>query len=316
MIIAVTGATGFIGRKLVLKHLCNGDQVRVLTRRTADQANFPDGVALYPGDLSQAPELREFVRDVDVLYHCAGEIRDTDRMEAVHIRGTQALVDAAAGHVRHWVQLSSVGVYGPIKDGVVTEQTAFNPVGIYEVTKLISDQIVQTAAQSRSFTYSIVRPSNVFGPDMSNRSLFSMIDMIDRGLFFFIGKPGSSANYVHVDNVIEAMHLCSFLPQAKGRDYNISQYCPLEEWVDAIGKELGLNVRVHRIPKLIARTIAFIFSAFKWFPLTSSRVSALTNQARYSTTRISKELGYRDVKSLEDGIKELVVAYSACKHFK
>ena len=57
-----------------------------------------------------------------------------------------------------------------------------------EKTKAESDQLVMNAARKGTFTYSILRPSNVFGPTMTNQSLFQMIEMISKGLFFFIGK--------------------------------------------------------------------------------------------------------------------------------
>ncbi len=140
MIVAITGGAGFIGRRLVLRHLTQGDDVRVLSRRPAGEVGLPDGVDIHRGDLAGEMEnLQSFVDGVDVLYHCAGEIRDSSRMHAIHVVGTQKLVDAAAGQVGHWVQLSSVGAYGPISQGVITEATPENPLGVYEVTKAESD---------------------------------------------------------------------------------------------------------------------------------------------------------------------------------
>ncbi len=218
MIVAITGGTGFIGLKLVLRHLAQGDEVRVLSRRASGESGLPDAVDIHRGDLPGGIEnLESFVGGVDVLYHCAGEIRDSSCMHATHVAGAQKLVDAAAGKVGHWVQLSSVGAYGPISQGVITEATPENPLGVYEVTKAESDWLVSAAAASGAFSYTILRPANVFGPRMQNRSLFSMVAMINRGLFFFIGKGGASANYIHVDNIVEGLVLCGSKPAAKGR---------------------------------------------------------------------------------------------------
>jgi len=72
MIVAITGGTGFIGQKLVSRHLAQGHEVRVLSRRKAVEP----GAKLCSGDLSDTDALRAFVDAADILYHCAGEIRD------------------------------------------------------------------------------------------------------------------------------------------------------------------------------------------------------------------------------------------------
>ena len=74
MIVSITGGTGFIGKILVEKHLKRGDQVRVLTRRA--QSVNPN-VRIFIGNLfSPDIDLSEFLKNTDILYHCAGEIQD------------------------------------------------------------------------------------------------------------------------------------------------------------------------------------------------------------------------------------------------
>jgi nucleoside-diphosphate-sugar epimerase len=133
--------------------------------------------------------MRPFVDGADVLYHCAGEVRNMGFMEMVHVEGTRRLVDAAAGRIGRWVQLSSVGAYGKQRGGVVMEESVLNPCGTYEVTKVKSDSLAASGAANGAFDYVIVRPSNVYGVEMSNRSLFSLISMIQRGLFFLSARP-------------------------------------------------------------------------------------------------------------------------------
>ena len=124
MLVGITGGTGFIGRALVRRHLAAGDTVRLLSRRLGDNVALPDTVQAFHGDLTGAVgSLVPFVDGVDVLYHCAGEIRDLTRMYSVHVTGTKNLCFAAGHRIGHWVQLSSVGAYGPQYSGIVTEET-------------------------------------------------------------------------------------------------------------------------------------------------------------------------------------------------
>jgi len=220
MQVAVTGGTGFIGRRLVSHLLARGDRIKLLTRRSRATLGLPDSVMLFEGDLtSRDVDLLPFVADVDVLFHCAGEIRDPTRMHALHVEGTQRLIKAASGTVGHWVQLSSTGAYGKVRAGIVSEETAVAPDNEYERTKTNSDQLVSVASGPETFSASVLRPSNVFGPTMTNRSLFQMITMISKGIYFFIGPPCASANYIYVDNVVDGMLCCATLPEARGQTF-------------------------------------------------------------------------------------------------
>jgi len=311
MIIAITGGTGFIGRKLVLQHLARGDAVRVLTRRLPAQSGLPAAVQHYQGDLASSEDLRRFVEGADLLYHCAGEVRSAELMQAVHVEGTRKLIEAAAGQIRRWVQLSSVGAYGQQRGSVISEDSAPNPCGTYEVSKTESDALLAAAAANGAFESVILRPSNVYGAQMSNHSLFGLISMIQRGLFFFIGKPGASANYIHVDNVADALLLCATLPQASGRIYNLSDHRTMEQFVAAIAKGLGRDTPRTRLPEAPVRLLARLAGVVPRIPLTEARVDALTNRTIYPSTRIEQELGYRHRVSMESGLVELVGSWKS-----
>lgn len=310
MIVAVTGGTGFIGKKLVARLVERGDTVRLLTRSPtiAEKSSL---LEVHKCDLLTAGvnQFSAMLDGVDVLYHCAGQLKDPRIMGALHVDATQKLVDAASRRVGHWVQLSSVGVYGRMKKGIVTEDSVLNPVGEYESTKTESDQIVVNAANKGGFSYSILRPSNVFGAGMTNQSLHSMIAMIDRRLFFYIGKPGASASYIHVNNVVEGLMRCGTMRLAKGRTYNLSDYCTMEHFVDVIADELGRASPWLRLPKSIAQLAGSTLGKIPGFPLTRSRVDALDNRSIYPISRIQQELGYNHVISMEDGLRGLVDAY-------
>jgi nucleoside-diphosphate-sugar epimerase len=192
---------------------------------------------------------------------------------------------------------------------VITEASPINPIGEYEITKAESDQIVLSAANQGAFSCSILRPSNVFGADMNNQSLFNMINMIERGLFFFIGKPGASANYIHVDNVVEGLACCGVMPAAKGRIYNLSDYCTMEEFVSIISDALECSLPKVRLPELPLRWASIFTELIPRFPLTQSRVNALVNRSIYRTDKIEKELDYAHIMSIENGLRQLVAAY-------
>jgi nucleoside-diphosphate-sugar epimerase len=263
-----------------------------------------DKVQVVVGDLTGEADLASFVAGLDVLYHCAAEIKDESRMEAVHLHGTHRLIGAARGNIGRWVQLSSTGAYGTRREGFVTEATPLAPTNTYERTKAQSDGLVAAASASGAFAHTILRPSNVFGSDMTNRSLFALIEMVRRGVFFYIGPVGASANYIHVSNVVDALQLCASSPRAVGRIYNVSDHAALEDFIGMISRALGRrSPPTTRLPEAPVRAVA---RALPFLPLTSSRVDALTSRVVYSNGRIETELGYRHSLAMPAAVTELV----------
>lgn len=306
--VAVTGATGFIGSKLVDLLLETGDQVRILTRRDPSKIPFAKSVQIFSGDISsRETNLRAFADGVDALYHCAGEVNDPARMVAVNVDGTRRLLEAASGRVGRWIQLSSVGAYGPRSDGMVTEETPEAPQGIYETTKTESDRLVREAERTGQIQAVVLRPSNVYGPKMTNPYLHQLIWAIRNRLFFFIGQPGASANYIHVQNVAEALISCGRLPQAKGHLYNLSDYRTLEQFVEIVLEASSRKPPRMRVPELPIRFLVSTIGFLPGFPLTRSRLDVLVNRCIYNNDKIQRELGYAHKVSMEDGLREMIL---------
>lgn len=305
MRVAVTGGRGFIGARLVERLVAEGAKVRVLTRRKP--TDNPLGIEFSEGDLTfPHSDLLRFVEGADVVYHCAAEIHDEHRMHAVNVLGTKRLIEAAQSRVGRWVQLSSVGVYGPISAGVVTENQPEAPIGKYECSKGAADTLVRMAVAEGAFSAVLLRPSNVYGPTMRNRSVFQLIRAVDRGIFFYIGRPGAAANYIHVDNVVEALIRSASAPHTDVDVYILSDHRSLEDFVGTIAACLGRRAPRSRLPAWLAQGAAIAGGWLPGFPLTMSRVRALTNRTVYSTRRIEMKLGYSPVVTMEQGVCQMV----------
>jgi nucleoside-diphosphate-sugar epimerase len=295
MIVSITGGRGFIGKYLTEKHLYKDDTVRLLTRNLSFTQ---DCVEYFEGDLSDpGVELADFVEGSDLLYHCAGEINDESMMRPLHVDGTQRLVEASLkGGVGRWVQLSSVGAYGVCRSGVVTEMSPENPSSVYEKTKTEADDIVK----SSGIPYVILRPSNVFGLTMRNQSLFRLVEMLRRGWFFYIGEAGVLFNYVHVADVVEALVLCGSDDRAYDKTYNLSQTIEIEQMVESISLGLVVERKIFRLPDYPIRLLGNAFGWLPGFPLTVSRIDALTGRHRYQSSKIIEELCFEFDSSLHE----------------
>lgn len=144
---------------------------------------------------------------------------------------------------------------------------------------------------------------------MSNQSLFQMISKIEKGFFFFIGKPGASANYIHIDNVVEGLFLCGKMPAARGQIYNMSDHRTMEEFVAIIAVALGKPLPGLRLPIKPIRYISKLCRKIPHFPLTESRITALTSRSIYSIKKIQSDLNYIYKMPMENGVRQLVMSW-------
>ncbi|WP_394242025.1 NAD-dependent epimerase/dehydratase family protein [Halopseudomonas laoshanensis] len=307
MDIMIFGGTGFIGNALA-ERLCNeGHQVDVLSRKA--RVSHAGGPNYLVGDLIAGayPSLSVY----DVIINCAGEINNQELMRSLHVDALSNVLESLPSHCKtRWIEMSSVGVYGPIHGGVVRESNEFNPVGMYEETKAEAEIMVREVCKVKGIDYTIIRPSNVFGEGMPNRSLAQLLTMVKKGLFFYIGNPDSYVmNYVHVQDVVEITIKSIEQPQARNQDFIISDSISQREFVKVIKEELG-GKRIVQVPKMLVKLLSRCGNLIPHFPLTGSRVSALTLKSFYSVEKAEKLLGYTPSVGIEAGLRNY------CRHLK
>jgi len=300
----LTGASGFIGAAF-LKHAINKNfHVRVLSRNP-EHWLMQDCVEVVRGDLANTIDWVEALQGVDVVVHAAAEIKDSAMMTAVNILGSECLLNAAVNAgVKRWVQLSSVGSYGQVSSGLINENWPDNPSDPYEVSKTDFDKILKQAAQNHGIEVCILRPSNVYGPCMRNQSIQQMLSAIRKNLFAFIGPEGASANYVHVQDVVQALDLCVTHPKAANQTYIVSVWGTMEEMVRGLAEGVGITPPSGRIPLVVATFLAKLMQWWPRWPLTLSRVQAMSMRSRYSTEKIEKELGWKLTVPVQAGMRE------------
>jgi nucleoside-diphosphate-sugar epimerase len=290
-------------------HVALGDRVRVLAREVTNPM-WDHDVEILSGDLtsSESARLERFAKGADVLYHCAAERQDALRIRAVNVEGTRRLLVAAAGNIGRWVQLSSLGVYGARRFGVIREDTMPAPVGAYEISKLAADRLVIDACRRTGMPWAMLRPGIVFGRDMPNESMRAFLRAIRAGRFAFIGSPGARLPYVHVDDVVTALVLCGRDDRAVGEIFNLSENCMVGEFVLEAARLLAAAPPTLRLPEILVRVAAKALSWVPGFPLTTARVDALTRRVTYPSDKIMQTLGYRFATGWRNGLREMVAA--------
>ncbi len=305
--IALTGGSGFVGRHLVPRLSEAGHDLHLATRKNSIARQHKCrhfSVDLIDADIGV---LCEYLAGCDILIHLAGEIHNPARMYALNVEATAKLAEAAAVcGLRHWIQLSSCGVYGRPSVGIVTEDSPKRPSGLYETTKWDAELILQNWGKSDNRRVTILRPSIIWGADMPNDALRSLARMVKRGLFFYIGPAGSLYPLVHVEDVCQAV-LASVMQSDPGVfAFNLSDNVSFEELITTMALISDSNTPRWRFSERLIRCLASIGAMLPGFPLTQERISAMTGRARYSSEAAAKSLGWKPTADLSEGLSQLI----------
>ena len=173
--VLVTGANGFIGAHVVRAALDAQAEVRALVRPNSDQRNL-DGlpIEISYGDLNDTASLNHAVAGIDTVFNVAARYALSRRARAeafrTNVEGTRQLMHAALrAQIDRVVHTSSVAAIGPPTDPHqrADESQRAKPEqapGPYELTKIISEQLVHELVRSESLPAVCVLPTAPIGP--------------------------------------------------------------------------------------------------------------------------------------------------------
>ncbi len=233
-LVAVTGATGFLGRYIVRALIQQGWRVRILARNYPVHEQFSDlKFEAVPGDLSDHGALRALVRGVDMVVHAAGLIkaRDVRAFHTVNVQGTANLVAAVNADASPSRLL--------LVSSMAAREAHLSP---YAATKRAAEEIVR-ASLGPAHEWMIIRPAAVYGPwDMETLRVLKAVSF---GVALRPGNKDARVSLVHADEVAASVAALCADSQA-GSLYEISDarhdgYL-WEEITEAAAKALGVRM--------------------------------------------------------------------------
>lgn len=307
----VTGATGFIGRRVVFRLLARGHRVTALVRRPENATSLQAlGVRLVRGDVTRPDGLDDAMRGHDWLVHLANRYTldeaDPGVYEDVNVRGNEGVMRAAlrAG-VRKVVHVSSGVSYGASPDQPLVEESRPGPHPVpYWRSKHAGDAVVWRLHREAGLPVVVVYPGGVLGagdPNATGRWVRDILAGLPVRAF-----EDAGFTYVHVDDVAEAIVRAAAKDGNVGERYLVGrEFVTHAEFTRLVSEVAG----VRRPPLVLPRPVAFASAALLtgvarltgraplWnFSLNTART--LATGFRFGSDKAERDLGlaYRPVR--------------------
>jgi nucleoside-diphosphate-sugar epimerase len=294
-LIAVTGASGFIGGHLLTALADNGFRVRAQTRRPPPSSD--DTVSWVRGSLADAAALSELVSGADVVVHLAGAIKAVTRADyfAHNVYGTRALVGAllGLGNSPRLVHVSSLAAREP-------------GLSDYAASKRASEQVVLSAAGRLPSV--VLRPSAVYGP--GDRETLPIFKMASMGWVAVPALPGARLSLIHVADLVAAIVASIDAPLADLGPIEIDDGMPdgyrWTEIAAAAAEAVRREARIVPVPLPLIYLAGLAGTAF-------SRLSGRPSQVTWSK---AAEIGHPDWRARRQAIPGFQPRWSMANGFK
>lgn len=228
--VLVTGATGFIGGRLVERLVLEENaRVRALVRsfaRAPRIARFD--LEMVSGDILDRQATVRAVQGCEVVFHCAWGNR------RVNVEGTRNILDAAlSAKVERVVHLSTMMVYGETPDGDLSESAPRQRTGDeYGDSKLEGEELVLSYHREHGLLVVVLQPTVVYGPWAPATT--NTLSQLKTGKVILVNGGDGFSNAVYVDDVVTAMLLATANRSAVGEVFIISGESPTP-WRDFFG---------------------------------------------------------------------------------
>jgi nucleoside-diphosphate-sugar epimerase len=293
--------------------------VRALARSDAAAQKVRDrGAVPVSGDLDDVAAMQAGATGCEVCFHAAAKVEDWGDpadFERLNVRGTENVIAACreAGARR----LVHVGTEAALTTGQplvnVDEEAPLRPDSpiLYSATKARAEQLVR-AANGDGLETVVIRPRFVWGRG-DTTLLPAIADMVRAGRFRWIGGGRQLSDTTHVENTVEGLWLGATRAPAGGVFFvTDGEPVVFRDFLTRMLETQGVTVPDKSVPPAVASAGAAVAERV-WRllrrpgppPITRMAVWASSKECTIDTSRAREELGYRPVRTREEGFAEL-----------
>ena len=314
--VLITGASGFIGRRLRDALLEQGVDVVALRRKGSPSSDKGRSASIDYADVATLGEVIAAEKPTHI-FHVAGATKGVtyEDFTRANVLPTQNLV-AALGQTEHplkrFVLVSSLAAWGPSRpEQPHKESDPAQPIEHYGKSKLEAEKVLEDSG----LPFAILRPGGVYGP--GDVDYFELFKSAHRGLNFFFGNRKRWMSVVYVDDLVDLCIQAAIHPQAAGQGYFVADGEPVtwESFQSLIVNAAGKKVRDVDVPEAIMGLAAWggeLVSRIDRRPRLANRQKATMGRQAAWTGSIDaarRDLGFEPKISQAEGIPRTMSWY-------
>jgi nucleoside-diphosphate-sugar epimerase len=300
--VAVTGASGFIGRHLSDRLESSGFEVRRLVRSAG---RFPGGFTV--GDIEAPVNLNDALDGVTCVVHLAARVhvlREHDdplgSFRRANVRGTELLARSALERgTKRFVFVSSLGVLGNrTTEGASLNSTSLPaPKDPYSVSKLEAERTLENMAERDDLELVIVRPCMVYGPQAPGNFARATKLLAMRAPLPFASINNRRA-MIGIDNLVDLIVLCITHSEAPGNAFLAADHEQLSTpaFFTKLGEAMGKPARLFRCPTELLSLLGKLAGM-------GADVQRLVGSLQVDTADTRRILGWAPELSIDQGLR-------------
>jgi UDP-glucose 4-epimerase len=311
--VLITGGLGFIGSTLAIRLVRAGAHVTLVDAMIPEYggnlfniAPIRDQVHINFGDICDVHAMNWLVKGQDFVFHLAGQVSHVMSLTnpyldiEYNIKGTVVILEALRGHNprARVIFTGTRGQYGPATNLPVREDAPTNPKGIYEISNLTAEKIIQVYHQIHGIPAVLLRLTNVYGPRAQMKhSQYGVVNWFVRQVLegkpiLVFGDGQIKRDFLYVEDCVEALLRCALCPRAYGEILNVGIDCPttfLE----------------------LAQTLTGLVPGSRWefAPFSPERKAQEPGDIYSDIAKIRELVGWTPTTSLRDGLARTVAFY-------
>ena len=320
--VLVTGATGFLGGRLVKILVDRGYQVRALARKLSNIERLKKlNIEIYYGDVGNRKSIEPAFNGVDCVVHAAaGTSGDKKDCDMATVEGTKnVLLLCAENNIKKLIYISSCSVYG-VSDyktnEIVKEESSLERFpskrGNYSASKQEAESFVINQMKNSSLPIVILRPGTIFGPGGGVYTPMMGFSLMNK-VFMVIGNGRSELPFVYIDNLVDAIIKSVQMKEANNQIFNVvdSERINKRTYMKKVIKKLYPESFTIYLPHSLMYLLVFLQEVLcrllKRPPfLTRYRLASSQRMIRYSNSKIVEKLEWQSKVSIDEAIKRIV----------
>ena len=289
--VLVTGATGFIGSRLVSELVEKNYSVSTLIRPGKHTDVKTDEIT---GDLTDS-NLNFEGKNFDCVFHlasCTPLEKNSKVLENVNLKGTKNLFEAINGKTKSIIYISGLGVFGEPGDKVIDETYPRNPNTKFVSIRLEAEKYLEKKCKENGIDFSVVYFGDVYGSKGWFHDI--IVKRLENKSFRLPGGGKYFKGFVNVDDAVGSM-MAVFEKQAFGESFIVADSEPalFKDFVNFTAEQIGTK-HPGNVPTFLAKAV-----------LGSDLVKLLTTSMKVTNKKISEIYSFK-YPSYKDGIPKVI----------